>query len=152
MGKAKMHAHVEAPIELVFDYAVDFKHTPEWNVNAIEIVAEAPFTKVGDTFTGTMKFLGQTYTGNGAVIGFERPRLIAFTSTSPDGGRQDWTSHFTPVGTGTDIDTEIEYEVPLGLIGKIGDKLFLERMVQRGLDQSRENFVAIVEQLALQPV
>ena len=152
MGKAKMHAHVEAPIELVFDYAVDFKHTPEWNVNAIAMAAEAPLTKVGDTFSGTMKLLGQTYTGEGVVTEFDRPRLIAFTSTSPGGGRQDWTSHFTRVGTGTDIDTEIVYEVPMGLIGKIGDKLFLERIIQRGFDQSRDNFVVIVEQLALQPV
>jgi uncharacterized protein YndB with AHSA1/START domain len=152
MGKARMHSHVDAPIEVVFDYAVDFTHTPEWNVTVIDMTADAPLAKVGDRFSGTMKFLGKTYTGEGQVTEFERPRLIAFTSTSPQGGHQDWTSRFTPVGTGTDIDVEVDYEVPMSLLGAIADKLFIERMVQRGLDQSRDNFVEIVEHRALQPV
>ena len=151
MGKSSMHAHVEAPIEVVFDYAADLRHTPEWNVMAIELTGELPITKVGDKFTGKMKFLGQTYTGEGQITQFQRPNLIAFTSTSPQGGRQDWTTRYTTVGTGTDIDTEIEYEVPYGIIGAIGDKLFVEKMVQRALDQSRDNFVTLVEQRALQP-
>ena len=152
MGTARMHAHVEAPIELVFDYAVDFRHAAEWNVMAIEMTAEGPATKVGDRFTGKMKFLGRTYTGEGHITEFDRPRLVAFVSTAPEGGSQNWTARFTPVGTGTDVDSEITYEVPLGLIGAVGDKLFVERMVQRSLEQSRDNFIALVEQRALQPV
>ena len=152
MGKASMHAHVAAPIEVVFDYVADFRHAPEWNVMAIEVTGDAPFTKVGDTFAGKMKFLGQTYTGEGEITRFERPTLIAFTSTSPQGGRQDWTTRYTPVGTGTDIDTEIEYELPYGIVGAVGDKLFVEKMVQRALDQSRDNFVTLMEHRALQPV
>jgi uncharacterized protein YndB with AHSA1/START domain len=152
MGKARMHAHVEAPIEVAFDYAADFRHPAEWNVMVIDMTGDAPLTKVGDHFTGTMKFLGRTYTGEGQVTEIERPKLLAFTSTSPQGGRQDWVARFTPVGSGTDLDTEIDYEVPLGLIGAIGDKLFMEKVVQRSLEQSRDNFVAIVEQRVLQPV
>jgi uncharacterized protein YndB with AHSA1/START domain len=152
MGQARMHSHVEAPIEAVFDYAVDFTHTPEWNVTVIDMTAAAPFAKVGDRFSGTMKFLGHVYKGEGQVTKFERPGLIAFTSTSPDGGHQDWTATFTPVGTGTDIETVIDYEVPMSILGTFADKLFIERFVQRGLDQSRDNFIALVEQRALQPV
>ena len=152
MGMARMHAHVEAPIETVFDYAVDFTHTAEWNVNVIEMSSRAPLAKVGDTFSGTMKFLGRTYTGEGHVTQSERPRLMAFTSTSSEGGHQDWTSTFTPVGTGTDIDTVVDYEVPYSLLGTIADRLFIERTVQRDLDQSRDNFVAMVEQRVPQPV
>ena len=152
MGKARMHAHVEAPIEAVFDYAVDFSHTAEWNVMVIDMAGGVPLAKVGDRFSGTMKFLGKTYTGTGEVTEFDRPRLIAFTSTTPQGGHQNWRSQFIAAGTGTDLDTEIDYEVPLGLVGVIGDKLFVERMVQRSLEQSRDNFVALVEQRVLQPV
>jgi uncharacterized protein YndB with AHSA1/START domain len=121
-------------------------------VTVIDMTADAPLAKVGDRFSGRMKFLGKTYTGAGEVTEFERPRSISFTSTSPQGGHQDWTTRFTPTGTGTDIDVEVDYEVPMSLLGAIADKLFIERMVQRGLDQSRDNFVEIVEHMALQPV
>jgi hypothetical protein len=34
----------------------------------------------------------------------------------------------------------------------LADKLFVERQVQRMLDQSRDNFIALVEHEVLQPV
>ncbi len=152
MGKVQAHAHVEAPIEVAFDYAVDFTHTPEWNVNVIDMTADAPLAKVGDRFDGTMKLLGRTYKIEGQVTEFERPRLIAFKSTSPEGGHQDWTTTFTPAGSGTEVESVVDYEVPMNLLGAIADKLFIERTVQRSLEQSRDNFVALVEQRVLQPV
>jgi uncharacterized protein YndB with AHSA1/START domain len=152
MGHARIHGHVEAPIEQVFDYAVDFDHTAEWNVSVVEMKPGAPLAKVGDRFAGTMKFLGRVYEGEGEVIAIERPMMFAFVSSSPMGGHQNWTSHLTPAGNGTDIDSEIDYEVPLGFVGAFADKLFVERQVQKMLDQSRDNFIALVEQRALQPV
>jgi uncharacterized protein YndB with AHSA1/START domain len=151
MGKVRMRTHIEAPIEAVFDYAVDFKHVPEWNVTVIDMAATAPLSRVGDRFTGTMKFLGHTYKGEGQVTEIERPRLIAFTSTSAEGGHQDWTTHLTPAGKGTDLEVEVDYEVPMSFLGAIADKLFIERTVQRSLEQSRDNFVALVEHSVLQP-
>jgi hypothetical protein len=47
---------------------------------------------------------------------------------------------------------EIDYEVPLSVLGAIADKLFIERTVQRNIDQSRDNFVSLVEHSVLQPV
>ena len=131
---------------------LDFNHTAEWNVNVIEMTRGAPLARFGDTFSGTLKVLGQVYTGKGVVTQFERPRVIAFTSASPDGGQQDWTSHFTPAGTGTDIDTVVDYEIPMRLLGAIADKLFIERTVQRNLEQSRDNFVAMLEHSVPTPV
>lgn len=152
MGKARMRAHVEAPIEAVFDYLADFRHTPEWVTSIIDLTAEGPMAKVGDRFSGTMKVLGHRYTGEGQVTEFERPRLVAFASTSSEGQHQTWTTHLTPAGKGTEVDMEIDYEVPMSVLGAIADKLFIERTVQRSLDQSRDNFVSLVEHSVLQPV
>ena len=73
MGLVRMHGHIEAPVEAVFDYAVDFNRSAEWNVNIIEMAPGPPLAKVGDTFSGKMKFLGRIYTGSGVVTQFERP-------------------------------------------------------------------------------
>jgi uncharacterized protein YndB with AHSA1/START domain len=152
MGTARMHAHVETPIEATFDYLADFRHTPEWVTSIVKLTAEGPMTKVGEHFDGTMKLLGRTYTGEGRVTEFEWPDLIAFASTSSEGQRQTWTTRLTPEGTGTGIDMVLEYEVPMSLLGAIADKLFIERTVQRSLEQSRDNLVALVEHSVLQPV
>lgn len=152
MGQVTLRGHVEAPIEQVFDYAVDFRHTPEWNVSVVEMRAEGPLTKVGDTFAGKMKLFGHVYEGGGKITAIERPFMVAFVSTTPLGGHQDWTSHFSVSGTGTDVESVIDYEVPGSLLGGIADKLFVEREITRMLGQSRDNFKAIVEHAVLQPV
>jgi hypothetical protein len=140
MGHARMQGHVEAPIEQVFDYAVDFNRTAEWNVSIVEMEPRPPLAAVGDRFAGKMKLLGRVYDGRGEVTAFERPRMFAIISTLPMGGHQNWTVHFTPAGTGTDFLSEIDYEVPLGPVGAVADKVFIGREVQRMIDQSGENF------------
>jgi coenzyme Q-binding protein COQ10 len=151
MGQVTLRGHVEAPIEQVFDYAVDFRHTAEWNVSVVEMHGDKPLAKVGDRFSGRMKMFGRVYDGEGEVTIFDRPKVLAFVSTSSLGGRQDWTSRFTPAGTGTDVESMIEYEVPGSILGTIADKLFVEREIQRMLEQSRDNFKAQVEHAVLQP-
>ncbi len=151
MGHAVMKGHVEAPIEQVFDYAVDFNRTAEWNVMIVEMEPRSPLAKVGDRFKGKLKLLGRVYEGEGEVTAFERPRMFALTSTQPMGGHQNWTVRLTPSGTGTDFDDEIDYEVPLGLAGAVVDKLFIAREVQRAMDQSGVNFVVQAERSTLQP-
>jgi len=152
MGHAIIRGHVEAPIDQVFDYAVDFSRTAEWNVSVVKMEPGPPLAKVGDRFKGTMTLLGRVYEGEGEVTAIERPRMFAFVSSSPMGGHQNWTSQLTPSGTGTDIESEIDYELPGSILGSIADRLFVERQVQRMLDQSRDNFIAMAEHAALQPV
>lgn len=152
MGHARMQGHVEAPIEQVFDYAVDFNRTAEWNVSVVEMKPGTPLAKVGDRFSGKMKMLGRVHDGEGEVTAIERPRMFAIVSSTPMGGHENWTTHLTPAGTGTDFDCEIDYEIPLSIVGAIADKLFVERQVQHMLDQSRDNLIRIVEHEVLQPV
>lgn len=152
MGQVTIFGHVDAPIEQVFDYAVDFRHTAEWNVSVMEMHADAPLTKVGDRFAGRMKFLGHVYDGGGEVTAIERPNMIAFVSSSPAGGHQNWSSQFTASGQGTDVKSVIDYEMPGSILGGVADKLFVEREVKRMLEQSRDNFKAIVEHAVAQPV
>ena len=46
MGQVNMHAHVEAPIEQVFDYAVDVNRWAEWNVSVVGMKPGVPLAKV----------------------------------------------------------------------------------------------------------
>ncbi|HSG86149.1 MAG TPA: SRPBCC family protein [Candidatus Limnocylindrales bacterium] len=151
MGQVRMHAHVEAPVERVFDYAVDQNRWAEWNVSTVDVEAGGPLTAVGERFAGKNKFLGRVEPFTGEVIAFERPRSFAFKTSPQSGGHENWTARFEPSGTGTDIDCVIDYEVGMGVLGAAADKLFIERQVQRMLDQSRDNFISLMEHEVLVP-
>ena len=151
MGLVKMQAHVEAPIEQVFDYAIDVTRWAEWNVAVVEMEPRVALANVGDRFAGKNKFLGRIDDIKVEVTAIDRPRLLAFVSGPWSGGHENWTARFATAGTGTDIDCVIDYEVPLGVVGAVADKLFIERHVQQMLNQSRDNFIALVEQRVLVP-
>jgi hypothetical protein len=124
----------------------------EWNVSTVDMDAGTPLTAVGERFAGRNKVLGRVEPFEGEVTVFDRPRTFAFTTVAQSGGHENWTAHFEPAGTGTDIDCTIDYDVEMGLIGAAADKLFIERQVQRMIDQSRDNFIIIIEHEALIPV
>lgn len=145
MGHVRMQTHVNTPIEKAFDYATDFKRTPEWHVGIIEVKADEPLTRVGAKFIGRSKFLGRVLEGTGEITAYERPRLVSFVSSSGEGGYENWITRFTEADGGTDIEVTIDYEPPRGILGAIADRLFIEREMQRSMDQSRDNFIALVE-------
>ena len=145
MNQLRFTQHFEAPIEQVFELAIDYKRLPEWNVSyvAIDEVAGPP-DKVGTRIHATMRLLGRTMEGWGEVVEFERPRLIKLTGTSTQGGTLTSTYRFLPVQTGTDVEILAEYELP-GLFGQVADKLFVQKAIERDVRHSLENFKAFVE-------
>jgi uncharacterized membrane protein len=146
MSHLRMTAHYEAPVERVFALGTDFARYPEWNVTYTEIKEIAgPPDRVGTRIHAVMRFLGRTMDGWGELVEIDPPRMFRMTGTSTDGGRLDVVYRMTPAGTGTDLVIEAEYELPAGIIGRIADKLFVERAVERDLHHSIENFRAFVE-------
>jgi uncharacterized membrane protein len=51
----------------------------------------------------------------------------------------------TPAGEGTDVEMEVDYEVPAGFLGHIADRLFLEKAMERQMRHTAENFKALAE-------
>jgi uncharacterized membrane protein len=145
MSHVRMTAHFEAPIEQVFALAIDNRRLPEWNVNYDQAPeADGPVDKVGTHVHGTIKLLGQKMEGTGEVVEVDPPRLYRTEAIDAD-RKLAITYRFTPAGGGTDAELVSDYEVPAGVFGKVVDKLFIERSVERDLRHSMENFKALVE-------
>ena len=147
MKHVRMTAQFDAPIEKVFELSTDYQRFPEWNVSysAVDPVS-GPYDKVGTRFHTTMKLLGRQIEGWAEIAEVEKPKLLKITGTSLQGGSLTALYHFTPVGiAATDVEMEIDYELPAGLLGQIADKLFVERTIERDLRHSIENFKALVE-------
>ena len=151
MTHVRMATHFEAPIERVFDLVTDYSRYPEWNVSYEEIrQVTGPVDKVGTKVHTVMKLLGRKMEGWSEVVEVDRPRYLKISGTVLEGGKLTYSERLTPAGTGTDLEFEIEYELPAGFLGHIADKLFVEKAVERDLHHSMENFKALVE--ASQPV
>jgi len=146
MGHIRIRSHYEAPIEHVFELALDVKRTPEWDVSFHEIknIKGSP-DHVGTTFDTVMKVLGRPIEGHMQVTEVERPRLVTMVGSAPGGGKLTWTTRYTPAGTGTDAEMEVDYELPAGFLGEMADKLFAERAIERDMRHSDENFKVLVE-------
>jgi uncharacterized protein YndB with AHSA1/START domain len=146
MTHLRITQQYDAPIERVFDLLTDFAHYPEWNVTYIEIPkVEGPPRDVGTRIYSVIRLLGRTMDGWAEIVEIEPPRLLRTTGTSTQGGKLDYTLRLTPIGIGTQVILEVEYELPAGIFGKVADKLFIERAVERDLHHSMDNFKAFVE-------
>jgi uncharacterized protein YndB with AHSA1/START domain len=145
MSHLTITAQFDAPIERVFALGIDFTRYPEWNVTYPEIkeVVGAP-DKVGTRIHATTRFLGRSMDSWGEIVGIDPPRLLRMSGSSAEGGRLDLAYRLTPKGTGTELVIEADYELPAGIFGKLADKLFIERAVERDLRHSLDNFGAFL--------
>jgi coenzyme Q-binding protein COQ10 len=146
MAHLRMTAHYDAPVERVFELAIDYPRYPEWSVLYEEItnVSGLP-DEVGTRFNGVIKLLGRKMAGSGEVTGVERPHYVEIAGKG-SGGTTNTVYRFTEAGAGTDAELELDYELPAGFFGKVADKLFVERSIERALRHSLDNFKAFVEE------
>jgi hypothetical protein len=65
------------------------------------------------------------------------------TFKGPIEGWHRWTYHL--VNGNTEVEVEHEYKLPAGPIGELADKVFVERMIDRMLEQSVHNLKMLME-------
>jgi uncharacterized membrane protein len=97
-----------------------------------------------------MKLLDRKMEGWAEITEIEPPTRVKIAGQGNEGGTTVLEYRLRPVGMATEVEAELDYELPAGPIGKIADRLFVERAVERDLRHSMENFRALVE--AHQPV
>jgi hypothetical protein len=91
-----------------------------------------------------MKILGRPIEAVTEIVEIEKPRLLKIVGTSPQGGSLKSLYKLTPVGIGTDLLVEFEYELPTEFYA-LFDKPFVEKTVERELRHTLENFKAFIE-------
>ena len=146
MAVLRITEHFDAPPERVWELGGDFKRYPEWNVNYVEVKEiTGPVDHVGTRVHAIQRILGRDIDGWGEIVEVERLHLLKMTTSSTQGGTSTITYRLTPTEGGTDVETILDYELPMGIFGKLADKLFLERTMERNVRHSYENFRALVE-------
>lgn len=146
MTTVRIKEHIDAPIERVFELVTDYARYPDWNPLYVEVKeVRGPVDKVGTRIHAVMRLLGHRMEGWSEIVEIDPPTYVKFEGTSTEGGKLTLIDRLTRAGTGTDVETESEYELPAGFLGHIADKLFVERTVERQLRHAGENFKALAE-------
>jgi uncharacterized membrane protein len=146
MTQLRTTAHLEAPIDRIFELLTDFKRYPEWNVNYVEVPEViGPTNKVGTRIHAVMRLLDRKLTGWAEIVEIEQPSHVKLSGRGDEGGSTITEFRLQPRGLATEVEALIDYELPAGPFGKVLDRLFVERTVERDLRHSMENFKALVE-------
>ncbi len=144
MGHISRTIHVEATPEQVFDLFTNVERLPEWQVPAAEVkdITGTPGT-VGLGWTTASTFAGRKMENHMSVTAVERPRSFEVKGTGS--GTATLRGRFEPAAGGTDVTIENEYEMPLGFIGDVANKLFFEKSFAESWDKSLAKFKALAE-------
>ena len=128
---------IKLPRERVFQYVSDVTARPEWVKWMKRAEVTSPETRgVGATDAGVMQVGPQKQTVEGIVTEY-RPNVV-FTRRHTRG--MDLTDRIavvpSPSGEGTKVAWSIEYKPPMGQMGKVMDKLFMERLFDQLMKDS----------------
>ena len=126
--------YIEAPISICFDLARDVgihmetaSHTKE---KAIAGVLSGRMEK-GDVVTWEAVHFGRRQQLTARIIDMEKP--YRFTDVMVKGAFHSFihTHEFSESGNGTLMKDKFVYKSPLGILGKLADKLFLAAYMER---------------------
>lgn len=101
--------------------------------------------RVGDSFRFRDSMFGFHPKGRTEVIAADRPRSVSAVTTYDNGVVVTWTMRFTPALEGTEVENEIDYELPAGALGRVADDLVLHRFLEQRLRESGERFLEIAD-------
>ena len=150
MGHVRESIHIDATPEAAWRIGRDPNRIPEWNTTAIEVKdVSGPLDQVGSRFTVISKIAGRPLAVTWEIQRVEVPRFAETSATAPGGGQARQRIDYEPDGAGTRLTVDLEYELPMGFLGEMFNRVVAERMIARDVRHSSENFKALVEEEAM---
>jgi uncharacterized membrane protein len=140
---ARIHKSVEikVPVEKVFSYIDDPRNSPEWITNMIE-VSDVTGSGVGKHFNWVWKMAGIKLNGESTNTEYiSNKRIVLKTKGGIDA---TWDFKFESQKNVTTLDVDVDYSVPVPVLGKLAEKLILKRN-ERDLEMGLMNLKEILE-------
>jgi uncharacterized protein YndB with AHSA1/START domain len=127
--------NISAPVEKVFAYVADPLTMPEWFVGMTEVTnvtgsgadqrSRWTYTMIGIPFHGQSKFT--EYVPNQRTVAEQEGGITSIITIT-----------FAPHEGGTKLDMDIDYTIPVPVLGKLAENLVFKRN-QRELAMSMQN-------------
>jgi hypothetical protein len=116
---------------------------PDWYAGIERVDPDEVFPEPGGCVHMVYKSGGATLNIQMSVLELERGNHALYQMEGMMTGSTTWVH--APEGDGTRLTAVFEYELPGGGLGKAIDKLLVERMNAKNLEESLENLKALVE-------
>ena len=141
MGRYTLTRRIPAPAEQVYRAFTEPAMVADWmDMKEVRDVT-GPLDAVGSSLLlvveGPWKFRTR-------IERAERPRVHVMSGKAPLGGAFRNTAVLTPIDSGTDLSLTTEYTVPLGPIGRLLDRLFIDKEPRTIANRELDRLVAIV--------
>ena len=122
MAKIVRDTLIKAPLEKVFSYLADPKNELEW-LPSLTDVRDVVGQGVGKKWEWSYKMFGISFKGNSEVT--EQVDNEKYVYKTMGGINSNWTFSFKKEDDGTRLNLDIEYTVPIPVLGKVAEKLAL---------------------------
>jgi len=127
--------NINAPVEEVFAYLADPMKIQEWMVGMTEVM-DVTGSGVGEQYHWKYKMAGVPLRGESTIS--EHVPNERRVAESKGGITSTFTFTFAAHEGGTKLDMDVDYTIPVPVLGKLAEKLVLKRH-QRDADTSMEN-------------
>lgn len=153
MSHIKKNIVIQAPIEKVYAFARDPERWHTWWTGL-----SAPEKIIGNGEAGTIvkdhcMIAGITFpVTNRVTLDKPGPKEAHWKGDieGPLNGRHEWI--YKAKGEQTEVSMNIDYTVPAGALGKIADRLLIERLQARAIEQTLDNLKLLCEAEVVAPV
>ena len=142
MASIKRSVTIQAPIEKVFAYVTDPMSLPEWMVGIME-VSDVSGSGADLHFHWKYRMAGVPLKGETQFSEYVPNERSVSASTGGIPSTFRWT--YTPEAGATRLDLDLEYTVPVPVLGKLAENLVLKRN-EREADLWMQNIKESLEQ------
>ena len=124
MAFVRKEVVVDAPMDRVFAYINEPSTLADWLPSMVD-VREVIGSGLGQQYEWTYKMAGLLLRGQSTVVEFVPNERAVHQSIGTIGSV--WTYTLEPHGRGTALAIEVEYTIPIPVLGKLAEKLALRR-------------------------
>ncbi len=137
---------VDKPLSEVWQFGLDSKRIPEWQFDISEVKeVTGPITGAGYAYTLVYQMWGKHFDSPVRVTRFEPPNMIETSGKTPIGGFFRSTTQMQAVEPGTHVTWQMEYQLPLGVIGKLLDFLVFRKAFENTVKKYIDNYKAVLK-------
>lgn len=124
MPKIHKRIEIKAPAHKIYNFIEDSRREPEW-IKSMAEVSNVIGTGQGSHFNWTWKMVGLPLRGESTNIEDIPDRKIVMQTTG--GIESTWTFELEPHQDVTEVDLDIDYRIPVPVLGKLAEKVVASR-------------------------
>jgi carbon monoxide dehydrogenase subunit G len=143
MSRIEKSISINASPEQIWDAATDPNNWADWYVGLKEVKSIVGDGSAGTTAEMTFDMSGMKMQFKHTVLEWDRPRKWVGRTEGAIDSTSTWT--YEPEGEETRVSVVMDYTVPGSVLGKIADKLVIERRNAEDMEKTLQNLKKLCE-------